>query len=132
VHTRSTPQLRVARPSLDLDAATSFYTTGLGLDVLGTFADHAGFDGVLLGHAEWPYHLELTRRCDGPATPRCTDEDLLVFYLPDRAEWEAAVQRLHALGARSVPPSNPYWSAHGLTFRDPDGHRLVLQHGAWP
>jgi catechol 2,3-dioxygenase-like lactoylglutathione lyase family enzyme len=128
----STPQLRVARPSRDLDAATRFYTMGLGFEVLGRFFDHSGFDGVMLGHQGWPYHLEFTRRRDEPATPCGTDEDLLVLYLPDRAEWEAAVQRLHASGARSVPSSNPYWSTHGLTFQDPDGYRIVLQHGAWP
>lgn len=126
------PQLRVARPSRDLAAATRFYTNGLGLRLLGTFEDHAGFDGIMLGHPGWPYHLELTHRRDEPAVPASTDEDLLVFYLPDRSAWEEAVHRLRDVGAREVPASNPYWNVRGITFEDPDGYRLVLQNATWP
>lgn len=125
------PQLRIARPTRDLDAATRFYTQGLGLRVLARFQDHAGFDGVILGHADWPHHLEFTRRRDQPVTPRPTDEDLLVLYLPARADWSNAVRRVHEVGARQVPSSNPYWEEHGVTFEDPDGYRVVLQNAAW-
>ena len=130
--TASPPQLRVARASRDLDAATRFYTRALGFEVLAAFDDHDGFDGVVLGHADWPYHLERTRRRGEPADVRPTDEDLLVLYLPVRAEWEAAVRRLLDYGAPAVPSSNPYWSQRGITFEDPDGYRVVLEHAAWP
>jgi catechol 2,3-dioxygenase-like lactoylglutathione lyase family enzyme len=126
------PQLRIARPSGDLTAATEFYTQALGLDVLATFADHAGFDGVMLGHAGWPFHLELTHRRYAPIVPHPTDEDLLVFYLPDRAQWRAAVQRVRDAGGMRVASSNPYWEVRGVTFRDPDGYRFVLENAAWP
>lgn len=56
------PHLRVARPSANLEAATDFYTRGLGLELLASFKEHAGFDGVILGHPHWPYHLEFTKR----------------------------------------------------------------------
>ncbi len=46
----SPARLRVARTSRDLEAATLFYARALGLEVLATFDDHAGFDGVILGH----------------------------------------------------------------------------------
>lgn len=128
----STPHLRVARPSRDLAAATRFYTHGLGLEVLASFVDHAGIDGVILGHRAWPHHLEFTRRQDEPLTPHPTDEDLLVFYLPDRSEWNTVVRRLRECGARPVGSSNPYWEERGLTFEDPDGYRIVLQNAAWP
>jgi len=59
--TTPAPCLRVARPTRDIEAATRFYTLALGLDVLARFDDHAGFDGVIMGHAGWPYHLEFTR-----------------------------------------------------------------------
>jgi catechol 2,3-dioxygenase-like lactoylglutathione lyase family enzyme len=126
------PQLRVARPSCDLDAATRFYTRALGLDVLTTFADHAGIDGVILGRPGWPYHLELTRRRDDPVAPQPTDEDLLVLYLPERSHWEAAVQRVRDVGVPAVPSRNPYWDERGVTFEDPDGYRIVLEHAEWP
>jgi hypothetical protein len=54
------------------------------------------------------------------------------MYLPDRTEWEAAVARMNAAGFEAVPSYNPYWDFEGKTFEDPDGYRIVLQHGAWP
>lgn len=125
------PTLRVARPSRDLNAATRFYTHALGLEVLATFAGHAGFDGVVLGHRGWPCHLEFTRRRLDPVPPRASDEDLLVFYLPERARWQALVQRIREFGAPEVASSNPYWNERGLTFEDPDGYRIVLENAAW-
>jgi catechol 2,3-dioxygenase-like lactoylglutathione lyase family enzyme len=124
--------LRVARPSGDLDRATRFYTQALGLELLASFADHACVDGVIVGHPSWPYHLELTRRRIDPLIPRPTDEDLLVFYLPDRSQWEAVSQRVRDFGAPSVPSSNPYWDERGVTFEDPDGYRVVLENASWP
>jgi hypothetical protein len=102
------------------------------LGVLATFADHAEFDGVVLGHLRWPYHLELTRRHTDPVAPRPTEEDLLVFYLPELSEWNAVVERIRDFGAHPVRPSNPFWEHHGITFEDPDGYRIVLQNASWP
>ena len=126
------PQLRLARPSGDLDAATAFYTGGLGLRVLATFQDHAGIDGVILGHPRWPYHLEFTRRRRDPLLPTQTAEDLMVIYLPDDAAWMAAARRLRTFGAREIVNSYPYWHEKALTFADPDGNLVVLQNAAWP
>lgn len=55
----------------------------------------------------------------------------MVYYLPEAAEWQAAVDRLQAAGFRPVPAHNPYWDQQGLTFPDPDGYRVVLQRAAW-
>ena len=52
--------LRVARPTSDLDAFARMYQEGLGFQELGSFRDHDGFDGVMLGHPGHGYHLELT------------------------------------------------------------------------
>jgi len=35
-------------------------------------------------------------------------------------------------GAREVESSNPYWNVRGVTFRDADGYRFVLENAAWP
>lgn len=126
------PVLRVARPSRSLHATAGFYTHALGLEVLARFTDHAGFDGVILGRPGWPYHLELTHQSEHAITPRPTAEDLLAIYLPDRDEWDAAIYRIRATGARPVPSHNPYWDQHGLTFEDPDGYRIVIANIAWP
>jgi catechol 2,3-dioxygenase-like lactoylglutathione lyase family enzyme len=125
------PQLRLARPSRDLEAATRFYTEGLGLQVLGSFQDHDGFDGVILGHPAWPYHLELTQNRLHPAAVAPSKEDLLVFYIPNLPDWNEVVQRLRAAGAGETTNANPFWRAHGATFKDPDGYGVVLQNGSF-
>ena len=120
------PHLRVARPSRDLEAARRFYVDDLGLQVLGTFEDHAGFDGLIVGDPSAGYHLELTRHRDHPVAPRPTVEDLIVLYLPQRKAWLATAQRMLASGARRVRASNPYWELNGISFEDADGYRVVL------
>jgi len=125
------PHLRVARPVSDLARTTEMYRRGLGLVVLGSFEDHDGFDGVMLGRPGSGYHLELTRSRRHPLAPTPGPEDLLVLYLPDEAEWEQACARLLAAGFRRVDSFNPYWEVRGRTFADPDGYRLVLQREEW-
>lgn len=125
------PILRVARPSDDLDALLPFYREGLGLEVLYRFAGHDGFDGVMLGRPGWPYHLEFTRAAGHRAGRAPTQDNLLVFYLPDPAVWAEAVARMKAAGFEPVASFNPYWDRDGATFEDPDGYRVVLQRAAW-
>jgi len=124
--------LRVARPTDDLAAVVRFYRDGLGLDVLYEFTNHDGFDGVMLGRKGARYHLEFVRKAGHRAGTAPTEDNLLVFYLPDRAEWQRAIDRLERHGYKSVPAFNPYWDRQGRTFADPDGYRIVLQNAAWP
>ena len=126
------PTLRVARPSDDLDRLLPFYVQGLGFELLHRFEDHEGFDGIMLGRADAPYHFEFTRapgHCAGRAP---TQDNLLVFYLPETADWLAAVDRMRAAGFDPVPSFNPYWDRQGTTFEDPDGYRVVLRNAASP
>lgn len=124
--------LRVARPTDQLDEVVRFYTDGLGLRVLFSFEDHDGFDGVMLGHPDAPYHLEFTRKRGHTAGRAPTADNLLVFYLPDSSHWEQAVARMRGAGYEPVPSFNPYWDRSGVTFEDPDGYRVVLQNASWP
>lgn len=129
--TLSSAQLRIARPSDHLEPTVAFYRDGLGFELLGRFEDHDGFDGVMLGHPAAPYHLEFTR-CAGHRAGRApTQDNLLVFYLPERGEWERAVQTIESCGHRAVSAFNPYWDRCGKTYEDPDGYRIVLQNAAW-
>jgi catechol 2,3-dioxygenase-like lactoylglutathione lyase family enzyme len=125
------PTLRVARPSDDLDRLLPFYVDGLGLELLYRFEDHDGFDGVMLGKPGAPYHFEFTRAFGHKAGRAPTQDNLLVFYLPEKAEWQAAVDRMRAAGFAPVTSFNPYWDRDGATFEDPDGYRVVLQNAAW-
>ena len=125
---KSKTTLRVARPTDHLDEVIRFYTSGLGLTVLGSFEDHDGFDGVMLGTEGAPYHFEFTRQRGHVAGSAPTKDNLLVFYLPDESAWQAAVDRMTAAGYEPVPSYNPYWDRLGRTYEDPDGYRVVLQN----
>ena len=123
--------LRVARPTDRLDEVVRFYAEGLGLARLCSFEDHDGFDGVMLGVPGAPYHFEFTRKRGHDAGRAPGLDNLLVFYGPDRQEWQEAVERMQAAGYAAVRSFNPYWDRTGRTFEDPDGYRVVLQHDAW-
>ena len=61
-----------------------------------------------------------------------TEDNLLVFYLPDASEWQRAVNRLERLGCEAVKAFNAYRDRNGKTYEDPDGYRVVLQNAGWP
>jgi catechol 2,3-dioxygenase-like lactoylglutathione lyase family enzyme len=119
-------QVRIARPTDRLDAVVAFYRDGLGLPVLASFADHAGYDGVMLGLPGRRYHLEFTHHREGSPCPAPSRDNLLVLYVPDAAQQAKMSRRLQALGHRPVASENPYWQGKGETFEDPDGWRVVL------
>ena len=124
--------VRIARPTNDLSALVRFYTTALGLTVLSSFNDHAGFDGIMLGHPDYSWHLEYTYQHGVTVDRAPSKEHLLVFYLKEKTEWEKAVKRVEDAGGVKVKSENPYWDVGGATFEDPDGYRVVLQNAGWP
>ncbi len=123
--------LRVARPTDHMEEVERFYEAGLGFARLGSFEDHEGFDGILLGVPGASYHLEFTRKRGHVAGRAPTKDHLLVLYFPDTAGWTAAVGRMQAAGYDPVPSFNPYWDRAGRTFEDADGYRVVLQKARW-
>jgi catechol 2,3-dioxygenase-like lactoylglutathione lyase family enzyme len=127
----SQPHLRVARPTDHLAEVIRFYRDGLGFDLLGSFEDHEGFDGAMLGQPDWAYHLEFTCKRGHIAGRAPSSDNLLVFYFPEEEAWGRAVQRMQGHGFSPVPSFNPYWDISGKTYEDPDGYHVVLQRGAW-
>ena len=127
----ATPTLRVARPTNDLEPLLRFYRDGLGLAILYRFDDQDGFDGVMLGVPGAPYHFEFTCARGHHVAGSPSDDNLLIFYLPDPAAWQAAVDRMRAAGFAPVVAFNPYWDRAGLTFADADGYRVVFSREAW-
>jgi catechol 2,3-dioxygenase-like lactoylglutathione lyase family enzyme len=117
--------LRVARHTADLQQITYFYHDILGLEILGSFANHDGYDGVFLGHKNNGWHLEFTASNEMPVHEP-DEDDLLVFYCNNAAEKINLKNRLIAAGFNQVKAKNPYWNQNGTTFVDPDGFRLVL------
>ena len=121
--------LRIARPTDQLDKLVAFYSGVLGFREVGRFTNHDGFDGVMLGHAGSGYHLEFTH-AHGHAVGSAPSQDhLLVFYLPNHQDWLALVEHIEQAGVVPVPSFNPYWDRAGRTYEDPDGYRIVIQHG---
>ena len=125
------PILRVARPTDNLAAIKQMYMAGLDLPLLGEFAGHDGFDGVMLGEPGGPYHLEFTARAGHQVGRAPTEDNLLIHYLPDVAQWQDRCGRMLSAGFMEVPSFNPYWDVHGRTFEDVDGYRVVLQNAEW-
>jgi hypothetical protein len=107
------------------------YCRGLAFRVLGSFEAHDGFDGVMLGVPGAGYHFEFTRSREHPVTPSPTVEDLVVLYIPSKAEWQATCGSMLAAGFTHVPAANPYWDARGRAFADVDGYQVVLERAAW-
>ena len=125
------PHLRIARPVSDVQRARAMYGEGLGLELLGSFEDHEGFDGVMLGFPGASFHFEFTHCRTHPVSPAPTAEDLAVLYIPASSEWRSACERMLGVGFRPAASFNPYWDRRGRTFQDPDGYRVVLQNAAW-
>lgn len=123
--------MRVARATDNLQAIAQMYIDGLGFEMLGQFHQHAGFDGVILGHPQHAYHLEFTHHQGVRVGQAPSQEQLLVFYLPDFSLWQSACHQMEAAGFQSVTPYNPYWAIAGKTYEDLDGYRIVLQNGSW-
>lgn len=121
-------QLRIARPTGQLDSAVRFYRDGLGLPVIYSYMDDADYDGVIFGLPGRHYNLEITRHRDDGPCPAPPPDNLLVFYVLDRAAVERVTDRLRTMGYRPVAPRNPYWAERGMTFTDPDGWRVVLMN----
>ncbi|QBJ33921.1 VOC family protein [Hafnia alvei] len=129
--THKNNRLRIARPTNRLDLIAQMYCKGLDFDVLGHFNDHQGFDGVIVGHPHHAYHLEFTHHRGTTVPDAPTADNLLVFYIPDEAEWRAACTKMELAGFLAVVSYNPYWDQHGKTFADLDGYRVVLQNTDW-
>jgi catechol 2,3-dioxygenase-like lactoylglutathione lyase family enzyme len=126
----SVPNLRVARPSEDLEALIPFYRDGLGLNVLFRFENHEGFDGIMFGSEDAPYHFEFTR-ANGHAVGRAPAQDHAGLLSADAEKWQVAIDRMRSAGFAPVPAFSPYWHRCGRTFEDPDRYRIVLQQAAW-
>jgi len=122
----SPSSMRVARPVSQIPASLRFYVDILGLDQLGGFAGHNGYDGAFVGRAGSDWHIEFTSHESGLPKPSPTEEDLLVFYISGD-QLQAAATSLGEAGFGLVRHENPYWANAGaVVCRDPDGYLVVL------
>jgi len=118
-------ELRIARHTRHLDEIIIFYGAILGLDLLGSFQGHDGYDGIFMGKEELGWHLEFTRSAEAPVH-HSDEDDLLVFYPPTLAQYNAIVGRLESNKTIELVPRNPYWRVNGRLFKDPDGFGVII------
>ncbi|MGC6386474.1 VOC family protein [Ewingella sp. S1.OA.A_B6] len=123
--------LRIARPTDNLQRIAQMYRDGLGFELLGEFNDHLGFYGVLIGHTQHHYHLEFTHHLETKVGRAPTQDNLLVFYMPDVQGWQKQCEQMQTAGFMEVASYNPYWDHTGKTFEDIDGYRVVLAQRGW-
>ena len=51
-------KFRVARHTWKIDPIINFYQSLLGLEILGSFKNHNGYDGIFLGLKDENWHLD--------------------------------------------------------------------------
>lgn len=124
-------QIRIARPTNRWDEVLEFYESGLGLPRIGSFENHDGYDGIMLGMPKANVHLEITQHRDGSICASPTDDNLLVFYFDTPQKYQKAVEQLENTGVVEVKPENPYWIGKGKSYKDPDGWGIVLFNGVY-
>ena len=132
-HDMKAVHYRIARPTNNLPAIIKFYSDGLGLEKVGSFIGHGGYDGVMFGLPGRTYHLEFTQKTDvHEELPEPTKDNLLVFYFAEEEQYREANERLQmVMDIKPVEPENPYWKGKSETYEDPDKWRIVLFNGVF-
>jgi hypothetical protein len=118
---------RFARHTNNLEQLKSFYIDILGLELLGGFENHNGYDGVFIGKPNENWHLEFTKS-EEIVTFNFGEEDILVFYPNTKLEFELIHNNLVANKIMFIQAKNPYWNENGKMILDPDGYRVVISH----
>lgn len=121
-------KFRHARHTSKMNLLKDFYTQIIGLDFLGEFKNHAGYDGIFIGKINSDWHLEFTQNNE-TANHTFDEDDLLVFYPETDAEFEVIKQRIDLHKIERIIPKNPYWKENGILILDPDGYRVVISNG---
>lgn len=116
---------RYARHTKKLNALERFYTQVIGLNKLGEFKNHNGYDGIFLGHKSADWHLEFTSS-NSHTNQHFDEDDLLVFYFESQKEIDSIIRRANDFNILIVQPKNPYWIKKGIQLNDPDGYGVIL------
>lgn len=116
---------RYARHTNSIDKLIVFYRDIIGLEVLATFENHNGYDGVFIGKSDSNWHIEFTQNTD--ATNHHFDaDDVLVFYPDSTIEYDQILNALDKACIKQEIPKNPYWQRNGIQISDPDGYGIII------
>lgn len=120
-------KFRYARHTNNLEKLKSFYTNVLGLELLGEFKNHNGYNGIFLGFPNADWHLEFTQTKEN--TIHTFDEDdILVFSPKSKIEYDTLIERFCAHKISFIEPKNPYWIENGKLILDPDGYCIAISN----
>lgn len=119
--------LRFARHTNNLKQLQSFYIDILGLNLLGNFDNHEGYDGIFIGKPNENWHLEFTKS-DEIVTFNFGEEDILVFYPNTKLEFDLIHDKIIANKIEFIEAKNPYWNENGKMILDPDGYCIIISH----
>jgi catechol 2,3-dioxygenase-like lactoylglutathione lyase family enzyme len=118
---------RFARHTNDLERIKSFYIDVLGFELLGSFENHEGYDGIFIGKPTLDWHLEFTKSNEN-VYHSFDEDDLLVFYPESISEYENLINRIAKNNIHFITPKNPYWKLNGKMIMDPDGYNIILSN----
>lgn len=118
-------KFRFARHTNDLEKLKTFYTTILGLEVLGSFENHDNYDGIFLGKQNLDWHLEFTKSNE-IIEFNFNEDDILVFYPETLVEYDALIENSNKNKISFMASKNPYWNENGKMIVDPDGYRIII------
>ena len=118
-------KFRFARHTNDLEHLSAFYIKVLGMEILGNFQNHNGYDGVFIGKKNENWHLEFTKSNE-MIQFNFGEEDILVFYPNTKSEYEHILGKINNFSIKIIESKNPYWNENGKMFLDPDGYRIII------
>jgi catechol 2,3-dioxygenase-like lactoylglutathione lyase family enzyme len=125
-------QVRMARPTAQLDRIVEFYRDVLRLPQLHESADDE-WSVVMFGLPGDQYNIEFVAHRDGIDGTAPTRENLLVFYFDSPAQQQAVADRCRRAAAEEVELDNPWWRRNGaVAFLDPDSWTIVLMPNPVP
>lgn len=116
---------RFARHTNNLEQLKAFYINTLGLELLGSFENHYGYDGIFIGKPNENWHLEFTQTSE-KVNHKFDEDDILVFYPKTKAEYFSILEKFTEHNISFVEPKNPYWKENGKMILDPDGFRIII------
>ena len=120
-------KFRIARHTNRLEQLVSFYVNIIGLDLLGEFKNHAGYDGVFIGKKDLDWHLEFTQTID-LVDHKFDEDDILVFYPETQFEYDGILTRINNKKVIMHIAKNPYWQVNGISIKDPDNHNVIISN----
>lgn len=117
--------LRIARHTDKLDKIIRFYVDILGLEILGDFKNHDGYDGIFIGKPNKDWHLEFTISQENPQHI-FDEDDILVFYPNTHEELDSIMNKIRENNFEIKQSKNPYWNINGILINDFDNHNVII------